>query len=159
MPHRCEVIEHYWDTCYLKLKIKYPCRIRGKWYKPWKWRIKWCTVRIRIPYPCRKSRTVSGWCYNCTQVRRVCYVFWCTAYCCDDGKEYSWTEPAFLRFGESWSSGGFKSSIEPLEEHGECIPPKPEPEKPYEPPGPGPGPGPTPPDEGGGVTSGTLTND
>lgn len=159
MPHQCQVTQRYWDTCYLKIKIKYPCGMRGKWYKPWKWRIKWCKRTIRIPYPCLKRRTVTGWCYNCTQVRRVCYVFWCTAYCCDDGKEYSWTEPAFLRFGESWSSGGSKSSVDPLEEHDECKPPTPEPERTPEPGDPRPGPGPTPEGGIGGVTPGSRADD
>jgi hypothetical protein len=146
VPHRCEVREQYWGTCHKTINIKYPCGIRGKWYKPWKWRVKWCNGSIDFPYPCLKHRSVNGWCYNCTQIRKVCYGFWCTYYCCDNGKEYSWKEPAFFLFGESWEDGVLKSSTKPLKEGGECIPQKADPEKPYEPPGPGPGPGPTPPE-------------
>ena len=149
MPRKCQVTQKYLDICYYPLRIPYPCGFSGDWWAPWTWRITWCYWTWNIPYPCLKTRTVSGWCYNCTQVRRVCYGVFCIAYCCDNGKEYSWIEPAFLMFGESWSAGGSKSSVDPLKEEGNCKSQGADPQEPYEPPGPGDGPGPTPP---GGVS-------
>lgn len=150
MPRPCKITEKYWTWCYFS--VPYPCGVSGTWWKPWTWRIKWC--RLRVPYPCRKTRQVNGYCYDCRQVRRVCYGFWCDVYCCEGGKEYSWTEPAFFRFGESWSTGGSKASVEPLEEKGDCEYPKGDPQRTPEPGDPRPGPGPTPEGGVGGVTPG-----
>ena len=74
------------------------------------------------------------------------------AYCCENGKEYSWTEPAFFRFGESWSHGGPKSSKTPLKEEGDCEYPRGDPQETPEPGDPRPGPGPGPGGGVGGVT-------
>ena len=98
-----------------------------------------------------------GWCYDCRYVRVTCYGFWCNYYCCDeDGKEYKWTRPAFLRFGTHMEGPTPKTSVDELEETGDCegyVEPQPLPDEGHYVPE---GPGPTPEGRIGGVVPGIV---
>jgi hypothetical protein len=69
VPHQQQVIERYWGWC-------------SKWY---------------VPYPCRKSRTVTKWCYDFSYLT-VDYHYVYTNYVgCELNQLYAWRqwEPNF----------------------------------------------------------------
>ena len=64
MPRQEQIVEHYWGWC-------------SKWY---------------VPYPCRKSHTVTKWCYDFSYLT-VDYHYVYTNYVgCELNKLYSWRE-------------------------------------------------------------------
>jgi hypothetical protein len=74
VPYQQEVVEHYWGWC-------------SKWY---------------VPYPCRKTRTVTKWCYDFSYLT-VDYHYVYTNYVgCELNKLYSWRA-----FELTFSGGAF----------------------------------------------------
>ena len=74
MPHQEQVVERYWGWC-------------SKWY---------------VPYPCRKSRTVTKWCYDFSYLT-VDYHYVYTNYVgCELNQLYPWRQWEF-----SGSGGAF----------------------------------------------------
>lgn len=62
MPEEVTYEERYWTVC-------------------WKW---------IFPYPCRKTRTVTRWCYDFSWVREQRFLFACRVEGCEYGRLYRW---------------------------------------------------------------------
>jgi len=65
-----QVIEHYWTIC--DYEFRYPCGIRWcrRWGIPYPCRLNYCTDRM--PYPCRRTRTVTKFCYDFSVIHESC---------------------------------------------------------------------------------------
>lgn len=62
MPSQVTITESYWSVC-------------------WKW---------KIPYPCKKYRTVTKWCYNFRWIKEYRWGFFCYLEGCENGVLYDW---------------------------------------------------------------------
>ena len=71
MPEQITTTESYWTVC-------------------WKW---------IFPYPCKKVRTVTKWCYNFRWVREYRWGFFCYLEGCENGVRYTWYAFCFNLFG------------------------------------------------------------
>jgi hypothetical protein len=91
--------ETYWTICWKKVKIL--------WWK------------IKVPYPCIKSRTYTVWCYHFSSVGDHCKVFFETHYGCESGREYEWSDGC-LGWFDAYRSSVYKCFEEPLDDLGFC---------------------------------------
>ena len=118
MGYATEVTESYWTVCYKDVSV--PCGI--KWCSGWlgipyPCGTKWCTVSV--PYPCKKYRTVTKYCYSFSSVKDKCWGVYETHYGCENGHEYKWTDKCF-----GWFTA-YRSFVQicfddPLEDLGPC---------------------------------------
>ena len=92
-----EVLERYWAICHKD--FNYPCGIKWckKWGIPYPCGLKYC--KGSLPYPCRKTRRKTKYCYDFSVVHESCKVFYAKLYGCCDGKEYEWSSACFGWFG------------------------------------------------------------
>lgn len=58
----------------------------------------WCKGWLGIPYPCRKTRTVTKVCYTFSVVHTKCYGVYEVLWGCENGREYRWTGGCFGYF-------------------------------------------------------------
>jgi hypothetical protein len=82
----------------------------------------WCKKKvwgITVKYPCRKTRTVTNWCYQFKTVKVYHYVFWCIYEGCEAGKLYKWSGGC-LGIGTSTVYNINKCFSSPLDEIGTC---------------------------------------
>jgi len=91
VPTQTTVNETYWAVC-------------------WKW---------IFPYPCKKTRTVTKWCYDFSVVHETCRVFSATLYGCERGREYKWTSGCFGWFDAYYTNKHLCFS-KPLDDTGSC---------------------------------------
>jgi len=95
MPTQETVTETYWTWCYKKV------------------------LGVKIPYPCKKSRTVTRWCYQFKSVHIHHWLFYCTFEGCEAGTLYKWGEACF-GLGSTWVYDVRKCFDHELDSAGTC---------------------------------------
>lgn len=112
-----DVHVHYWTTCWQS--FSYPCGIRWckKWGIPYPCGVKFC--RGRFPYPCRKTRIETRYCYDFSVAKGSCKVFYESWYGCCGGQEYSWSDGC-LGWFTHYESNYSRCFEEPLKPEGPC---------------------------------------
>ncbi len=91
MPQQREVVKCEWKVC-------------------WKW---------IFPYPCKRCRTVTQWCYQFTSVKDQCFVFREKHCGCENGREFCWWDGCFGWF-TAWRFGVTVCVDNQLEDKGPC---------------------------------------
>ena len=89
------VSERYWTICWKKV-----------WF-------------VKIPYPCRKIRLVTKYCYDFSIVEEKCYVFRARLKGCCDGLEFHWSAACFGWFTAYFTNKQICRNRR-LEPKGEC---------------------------------------
>jgi hypothetical protein len=84
------------------------------WSVCWKWGF--------IPYPCRKTRTVTKWCAYFDWVTTRGFVFWCSHEGCMEGQLYYWSGSCLATPGTFYSRGVNACFWNRLEPAGNCPP-------------------------------------
>lgn len=92
---KTEVTERYWSICYKKV-----------WF-------------ASVPYPCRKTREVTKYCYEFSVVHENCKAFYSRLWGCCDGKEFKWSKPCFGWF-DAYFTNKYICFSKPLKSIGEC---------------------------------------
>ena len=123
MPEQRQVSEYYWTTCYKE--FNYPCGIKWCHKRVWGVRIPYpCGTKYckgNMPYPCRKTRTVTKWCYEFDAIHENCKVGIATNYGCENGVEYKWRSACFGWFNAYHVHGPYvKCFEEQLDDQGDC---------------------------------------
>lgn len=92
---KVETNERYWSICYKKVSF------------------------VSIPYPCRKTREVTKYCYEFSVVHEKCTVAYSRLWGCCNGREYKWSKVCFGWF-DAYFFEKYLCFSEPLESIGEC---------------------------------------
>lgn len=91
-----EVTERYWTVCF-----------KAVWL-------------VQIPYPCRKTRQATKYCYEFSVVHENCKVVYSRLWGCCDEREYRWTRACFGWFDVYFTDKHLCFS-KPLEALGTCT--------------------------------------
>ena len=62
----------------------------------------WCRGWLGIPYPCRKTRTETQWCYEFAWVKVTKWGIYCQYEACEAGKRYQWSDWYCLGVGTGY---------------------------------------------------------
>ncbi len=91
MPYQKTITESYWTVC-------------------WKW---------IFPYPCKKTRKVTKWCYDFESIHIYHWLFFCIFYGCENNIEYRWAEFC-IGIGSSWVYNKTVCKKKKLKVSGKC---------------------------------------
>ena len=73
-----------------------------------------------FPYPCKKWRKESRWCYNFWVIKSSCYVFAEHLKACEGDAQYEWWSPCFGFWADATLEGRKKCFPGKLESTGNC---------------------------------------
>lgn len=65
----------------------------------------WCDGWFGIPYPCRKIRTVTKWCYEFSEVKVTKWGLYCQYVGCEHGISYKWSDWSCFGIGTGYVYG------------------------------------------------------